>query len=105
VSGYLCLASRRITGYRPPATGYRPASGAERVIRPCILVAWVDTPLRRHGIARRLVIAAAQYADVPPTGQGWAEPFTDNGYLLAQSMTPDGLWITDYSQQSSQDPY
>jgi hypothetical protein len=24
-------------------------------------------------------------------------PFTDSGYLLAQSTAPDGLWIADYS--------
>jgi hypothetical protein len=27
----------------------------------------------------------------------WAEPFTDNGYLLARSMAPNGMWIADYS--------
>jgi GNAT superfamily N-acetyltransferase len=96
VGGYLCLASRLITGYRSSTTGYRPASDTERIIRPSILIVWVDTRLRSHGIARRLVIAAAQYADVMPSSMGWAEPFTDSGYLLTQSITPGGLWITDY---------
>ncbi len=32
-----------------------------------------------------------------PSGLAWAEPFTDKGYLLAQSIVPDGLWIADYS--------
>ena len=27
-------------------------------------------------------------------GLAWSEPFTDSGYLLAQSVNPDGLWIT-----------
>jgi len=97
IGGYLCLANRLITGYRSPTTGYRPASDTERIIRPSILIVWVDTPLRSHGIARRLVIAAAQHADVVPSALGWGEPFTDNGYLLAQSIAPVGLWITDYS--------
>lgn len=97
VGGYLCLANRLITGHRSPTTGYRPASDTERIIRPSILIVWVDTPLRGHGITSRLVIAAAQHADVVPSDIGWAEPFTDNGYLLARSITPGGLWITDYS--------
>ena len=97
VCGYLCLASRLITGYRSPSTGYRPATDAERVIRPCIMVVWVAVQLRRHGIARRLVDAAARHAGVTLSGLGWAEPFTDSGYLLAQSISPDGLRIADYS--------
>jgi ribosomal protein S18 acetylase RimI-like enzyme len=91
VCGYLCLASRLITGYRSPSAGYRHATDAERVIRPCIMVVWVDVQLRRHGVARRLVDAAARHAGVTPPGLAWAEPFTDSGYLLAHSMTPDGL--------------
>jgi GNAT superfamily N-acetyltransferase len=97
VGGYLCLASRLITGFRSPTTGYRPTLDTARIIWPSILIVWVDTELRRQGIARRLVVAAAQHADVVPSSMGWAEPFTDNGYLLAQSIAPGGLWITDYS--------
>jgi hypothetical protein len=54
--GYLCLASRLVTGYRSPSDGYRSATHAERIIRPCIMVVWVDVQLRRHGIARQLAI-------------------------------------------------
>ncbi len=97
VSGYLCLASRLITGYRSPSAGYRYATDAERIIRPCIMVVWVDVQLRRHGVARRLVDAAARHAGVTLSGLAWAEPFTDSGYLLAHSVVPDGLWIADYS--------
>lgn len=55
VAGCLCLASKIVTGYRDPSAGYRPAAGTERVIRPCVLVVWVDVLLRRHGVARQLV--------------------------------------------------
>jgi GNAT superfamily N-acetyltransferase len=95
--GYLCLASRLTTGYRSPSAGYRQATDAERVVRPCIMVVWVTPQLRRHGIGRQLVNAAVRHANVTPSGLAWAEPFTDRGYLLAQSITPDGLWIADYS--------
>jgi len=97
VCGYLCLASRLITGYRSPSAGYRDATDAERVIRPCIMVVWVAVQVRRHGIARQLVDAAGRHAGVTLSGLGWAEPFTDSGYLLAQSISPDGLRIADYS--------
>jgi GNAT superfamily N-acetyltransferase len=97
VCGYLCLASRLATGHRSPSAGYRPSTGAERVVRPCVMVVWVDVRLRRQGVARQLVDAAAQHAGVTPADLAWAEPFTDNGYHLAHSVTPDGLWIADYS--------
>lgn len=95
--GYLCLASRLVTGYRSPSEGYRSATHAERIIRPCIMVVWVDVQLRRHGIARQLVDAAVRHAGVTLSGLVWAEPFTDRGYFLAKAITPGGLWITDYS--------
>jgi GNAT superfamily N-acetyltransferase len=96
-SGYVCLASRLVTGYRSPSAGYRRATDAERIVKPCIMVVWVDAQLRRHGIARQLINAAARYSGVTPSGLAWAEPFTDRGYFLAQAITPGGLWITDYS--------
>ena len=96
-SGYLCLVSRRVTGYRSLSAGYRRATDAECIVRPCIMVVWVDVQLRRHGIARQPVDAAAQYAGVTPPGLAWAEPFTDRGYFLAQAITPGGLWVMDYS--------
>jgi GNAT superfamily N-acetyltransferase len=97
VCGYLCLASRLTTGYRSPSAGYGDALEAERISRPCIMVIWVHAQLRRQGVARQLVEAAAGHASVAPSGLAWAEPFTDRGYLLAQSIAPDGLWIADYS--------
>jgi GNAT superfamily N-acetyltransferase len=61
------------------------------------MIVWVAVELRGRGVARQLVNAAARHAGVTPSSLAWAEPFTDSGYLLAQSITPDGLWITDYS--------
>jgi GNAT superfamily N-acetyltransferase len=98
VAGYLCLASKTVTGYRNPSAGFRHATGTERVVRPCVLVIWVDVQLRRHGVARQLVAAAARYANVTPAGLAWGEPFSDSGYFLAQSIVPDGLWIADYGE-------
>jgi GNAT superfamily N-acetyltransferase len=95
--GYLCLASRLVTGHRSPTEGYRPTTEAERVVRPCIMIVWVDIRMRRQGVARQLVDAAARHAGVALSGLAWAEPFTDNGYHLAHSVAPDGLWIVDYS--------
>ena len=60
------------------------------------MIVWVDAQLRRHGVARQLVNAAARHVSVPPSGLAWAEPFTDRGYLLAQSIAPDGFQIADY---------
>ncbi len=97
VCGYLCLASRLVTGHRSSSAGYRLATDAERVIKPCIMVVWVDARLRRQGVARQLVDAAARHAGVTPSGLAWAEPFTDRGYYLAHSVAPDGLWIADYN--------
>jgi GNAT superfamily N-acetyltransferase len=61
------------------------------------MIVWVDAQLRRHGVARQLVDAAARHVGVPPSGLAWAEPFTD--YRLAQSIAPDGF-PADYSQKS-----
>lgn len=97
VRGYLCVASKIVTGYRDPLTGYRQAADTERVIRPRVIVIWVDAELRRHGVARQLVDAATRHARVTASGLAWAEPFTDGGYLLAKSIAPHGLWIADYS--------
>jgi GNAT superfamily N-acetyltransferase len=96
VCGYLWLTSKIVTGYREPSARYRPAADAERVIRPCVIVVWVDGELRRNGIARELVNAAARQAGVTASGLAWAEPFTDRGYFLAKSIAPDGSWIADY---------
>jgi hypothetical protein len=60
------------------------------------MVVWVDVRLRRQGVARQFVDAAVRRAGVTPADLAWAEPFTDNGYHLAHSITPDGLWIADY---------
>jgi GNAT superfamily N-acetyltransferase len=95
--GYLCLVSRLVTGHRSLSAGYRLATDAERVVRPCIMVVWVDVRLRRQGVARQLLDAAARHAGVAPSGLAWAEPFTDSGYHLAHSIAPDGLWIADYN--------
>jgi GNAT superfamily N-acetyltransferase len=97
VCGYLCLARKEITGHRLPSGGFRRATETERVIGPCVMVVWVDAQLRRRGVARQLVDAAARHAGVTPSSLAWAEPFTDSGYLLAQSIAPDGFRITDYS--------
>jgi hypothetical protein len=43
--------------------------------------------LRRHGVARQLVDAAAQYFSVTLSSLAWTEPFTDSCYLLAR------LWL------------
>jgi hypothetical protein len=93
VCGYLALADKLVTGYREPSARYRKAVAAERVARPCVLVVWVA----RCGIARRLVDAVARHCETTASDLAWAEPFTDNGYLLARSVSPDGMWIADYS--------
>ena len=97
VGGYLCLTSKIVTGYRELSAGYRHATDAERVMRPCIMIVWVDVRLRGCGVARQLVDEAARCTGVMPSGLAWAEPFTDSGFLLAQSIAPGGLWIADYS--------
>jgi hypothetical protein len=86
-----------VTGYREPSARYRKAAAIERVSRPCVLVVRVAIGRRRSGIARRLVAAAARHCDITASDLAWAEPFTDNGYLLAHSMSPNGMWIADYS--------
>jgi hypothetical protein len=40
---------------------------------------------------------AARHCGTTASDLAWAEPFTDNGYLLARSMAPNGMWIADYS--------
>jgi len=93
VAGYLALASRAVTGHRSPAAGDRQAAGAERAVRPCVTAVWVDEQLRRHGVARQLVAAAARYAHVAPAELAWGEPLTGSGYLLARSIAAGGVWI------------
>ena len=92
VVGYLCLERKIVTGYRDARAEYRQVTEVERLIRPCVMVVWVAPKVRRQGIARDLVEEAAQQAGVTLTGLAWAEPFTDRGYFLAHSVTPDGLW-------------
>lgn len=57
---------------------------------------WVAPKRRRRGVARQLVGAAARDCGVTASALAWAEPFTDSGYLLARSIAPNGIWITDY---------
>jgi GNAT superfamily N-acetyltransferase len=97
VCGCLVLADKAVTGYREASARYREAAAAERVIRPCVLTVWVAPEVRRRGVARQLVAAAAQHSRVTVSSLSWAEPFTDSGYLLARSVTPDGMWIADYT--------
>lgn len=97
VCGCLVLADKTVTGYREASARYREADRAERVTRPCVKVVWVALEMRRRGVARQLVDAAARDCGVGASGLAWTEPFTDSGYLLARSMTPDGMWIADYS--------
>src|SRR5690348_10735502 len=73
VCGYLRLGNRLVTGYRSPSAGYRHATDAERVIRPCIMIVWVAVELRGRGVARQLVNAAARHASVTPSSLAWAE--------------------------------
>lgn len=58
---------------------------------------WVAPAVRRRGAARELVEAAAQHSGVTASSLSWAEPFTDSGYLFARSVTPNGMWIADYT--------
>jgi len=96
-TGFRHLQRKAVTGYRDPGAGYRRATDAECVIRPCVMVVWVAAQQRRRGVARDLARVAARQAGVTTSGLAWAEPFTDRGYLLAQSVSSDGLWIVDYS--------
>jgi hypothetical protein len=52
---------------------------------------------RRHGVARQLVSEAARHCGTTASDLAWAEPFAGNGYLLARSMAPSGMWIADSS--------
>lgn len=97
VCGYLVLADKTVTGYREVSARYRATDAAERVTKPCVMVVWVAPEMRRRGVARQLVDAAARDYGIRASGLAWAEPFTDSGYLLARSMAPDGMWIADYS--------
>jgi GNAT superfamily N-acetyltransferase len=94
--GCLVLADKTVTGYRDASAQYREAAAAERVTRPCVLVVCVTPELRRRGAARKLVEAAAQDSGVTAADLAWAEPFTDSGYLLVRSVTPNSMWIADY---------
>jgi ribosomal protein S18 acetylase RimI-like enzyme len=97
VCGCLVLADKTVTGYREASARYREAAAAERIIRPCVLTVWVAPEVRRRGAARQLVRTAAQHSGVTALNLSWAEPFTDSGYLFARSVTPDGMWIADYT--------
>jgi hypothetical protein len=97
VCGCLVLADKTVTGYREASARYCEAVAAERVIRPCVLTVWVAPEVRRRGAARQLVEEAAQHSGVTVSSLSWAEPFTDSGYLFARSVTPNGMWIADYT--------
>jgi hypothetical protein len=60
--------SKVVTGRRELVAGYRPVSDDERVIRQCVMLAWVAAHLRRRGVARQLVAAAARQAQVATSG-------------------------------------
>jgi hypothetical protein len=69
--------------------------GADRQIRPAVMLAWTAFHWRRRGIAGALVRAAAEHAGVATDGLSWATPFTDDGRALARSFAgPDGgVWL------------
>jgi hypothetical protein len=56
----------------------------------------VALAVRRRGVGRQLVDAAARACGIAVSGLAWAEPFTDSGYLLARSVATNGMWIADY---------
>ena len=55
------------------------------------MVVWVALEMRRRGVARQLVDAAARDCGVSASGLAWAEPFTDSGYLAAVPGSHPGL--------------
>jgi GNAT superfamily N-acetyltransferase len=97
VRGYLALADKTVTGYREPSARYREADSLERVGRACVLVVRVAPEGRRHGVARQLVSEAARHCGTTASDLAWAGPLTGNGYLLARSMAPNGMWIAGCS--------
>jgi hypothetical protein len=97
VCGCLVLADKAVTGCREVSARYREGAAAERVIRPCVLTVRVAPEVRRRGVARQLVAAEAQHSGVTMSSLSWAEPFTDSGYVLARSVTPNGMWIANYT--------
>jgi GNAT superfamily N-acetyltransferase len=94
VAGYLVLVDASTAG-RYHLTGRQHTDTGRGQLRPTVGLVFVAYHLRRGGIGRALLRAAAEHAAVAPTGLAWWTPFTDAGAALARSAAgPDGgVWI------------
>jgi GNAT superfamily N-acetyltransferase len=92
VAGYLVLVDAQTAGRYDLATGQSTDAGAGEV-RPTVGLVFVAYHLRRAGIGRALVQAAAERAHVAPSGLAWWSPFTDDGAALARAVGGQGVWV------------
>ena len=93
-AGYLALVDAPTAGRYQLATRQHTTTGQGQV-RPTVGLVFVAYHLRRGGIGRALIQAAAQHAHTTPADLAWWTPFTDASAALARSAaSPDGgVWI------------
>jgi len=93
-AGYLVLLDEPTAGRYNLRT--RQSTDAGRgTIRPTVGLVFVACHLRRAGIGRALVQAAAEQAHVTPAELAWWSPFTEDGAALARSVAGSeaSVWV------------
>jgi hypothetical protein len=63
--------------------------------RWCLDMIWTLDKYRGHGYAKLTIEQALKYFNKPICEIAWLQPFTENGKLLAKSLTPNEIFIPD----------
>ena len=63
--------------------------------RWCLDMIWTLNKYRGHGYAKLTIEQALKYLCKPIYEMAWLQPFTENGKLLAKSMSPNEIFIPD----------
>lgn len=63
--------------------------------RWCLDMIWTLDKYRGHGYAKLTIEHAMRYLSKPICEMAWLQPFTENGKLLAKSVTPNEIFIPD----------
>ncbi|MET8283548.1 GNAT family N-acetyltransferase [Micromonospora sp. NPDC005174] len=104
IRAYVALANERAIGYLAVSDtrhhGWLEWDTTDRVnltddtLRARVNIIHVAKMLRGQGVGRRLVEAMAFDTDVAVEDISWSMPFSSAGRSLAQSMSPDGVWVS-----------
>lgn len=103
IRAYVALANERAIGYLAASDTRHHGwlkwetdrvNLTDETLRARVNIIHVAEVWRGQGVGRRLVEAMAFDTDVAVEDISWSTPFSSAGRRLAQSMSPDGVWVS-----------